>query len=317
MPQSTLQFANGGAPLQNNGQRPGVQYSGAVNPATNGAYNAGRQGFGYLDNGQVGTEQWGRGESFQGAGRQAVIGALQGGITDSNPLDTAGTDEARQYLRDQLGGLGDLQSGQNSALDTTMQRGLRNMLSQQRAGAAGTGSLGSRQFGGQSGDITAKMGSDYMNGLIQNRADSINRGLSISQGLQGIQQGDLGQRAFQLQEQQALANGYMGLMGMDAGREAQLEGERFSSQQQDKQMLNNDIMGIVQGGAMLAGGAPPGAAGAKGASGASVAPSNVYADTYGTPMAAPAQSYWGDQYNQPLGYNAGMNPGSSGYGYGG
>lgn len=229
----------------------GVQYSTAQSPT-------GRGNFGYLTNDQVGTDQWGTGDSFQGAGRQAVLGALQGSMSNSNPLDSAGMDESRQYLRNTLADLPGMEANNISSFDTQAQRGLSNLLSQHAAGAAGGGTLGSRQYAGATGDITSRAGSDYMNGLIQARANALQQGLGITQGLEGIQSGDLAQRQFQLQQGEALAGGYEGLMGMDMSRQGQLNQLQASQDAGKQQMINTLIQGgATAGGAAIAG--PPGA----------------------------------------------------------
>lgn len=266
----------------------------------------GRTGFGYLTNDQTGTGQWGTGESFEGAGRQAVLGALQGSTSNENPLDAGANDQMRSYLTNYLADLPGQGSDHISSFDTQAQRGLSNLLSQHAASAAGTGTMGSRQYGGAAGDITSRAGSDYMNGLIQARANSLNQALGVQSGLNGVEGQNLRERQFQLDQGKTLAGGYMGLMSLDSGRQAQLEQERFQADQENKKMMAQLAGDAVQGGAMVATGgasaAIPAASGASGAASAG-ASGNFAADGGGIP-------YNSNNYAQNLYYG---NYGSGGF----
>lgn len=192
---------------------------------------------------------WGRGETFQANARPASINALKSSMTTANPADYQGMDEMRDYLRNYLADLPGNTQNNISSFDTQAQRGLSNLLSQNRTQNAGRGTLGSRQQMGAQGDITSRATSDYMNGLIKARADALDQSMKVGSGLSNLQSQDMSERKFQLGQGQALSDVILQLMNADQGREAQL-----SQTAAAQDAANKGFWGQIVGGGMGAAG---------------------------------------------------------------
>lgn len=190
--------------------------------------------FGYLDRDMIGGAQWGTGASFQGAGRQAVLDAIKGGMTTANPEDYAGMDELRNYYRGALADLPGQSANQISSFNTQAQRGLANNLSLLRNANAGRGTLGTRQYAGAQGDIASRANQDFLNSLIAARADAITQAGKIGGGLGDIQNRNLDERQFQFGMNKSLADQILQLMNLDMGRDARLAQMDFAGDEADK-----------------------------------------------------------------------------------
>lgn len=175
----------------------------------------------------LGSEQWGRGESFQGGARMGVMDALNSAKSTANADDVANMDALRSYYASALKDLPGQTADHISTYDTQAQRGLKNMLSQYTNAQAGTGRIGSRQFSGAQGDITSKANSDYMTALLNARSAAIGQAGQIQSGMHDTYNQDLQERQFQQDQAQRLSDQIIKLMNLDQGREAQLESERY------------------------------------------------------------------------------------------
>lgn len=192
---------------------------------------------------------WGRGETFQSEARPAVVNALKNGMSTANPQDYAGMDEMRDYLRNYLADLPGNTQDNISSFDTQAQRGLSNLLAQNRNQNAGRGTLGSRQQMSAQGDITSRATSDYMNSLIKARADALDQSMKIGQGLSNLQDQDMSERKFQFGQGQSLSDVILQLMNADEGREA-----RLSANAAAQDSANKSFWGQLVNGGMTAGG---------------------------------------------------------------
>jgi hypothetical protein len=245
-PRQNFNATGGSPPLTN--KSTGPNYQNGSTP------NLGQRKVGYLDTEMLGSDQWGTGASFQGAARPAMIDALKGSFSNANPEDYAGMDEARNLFRQQLADVPTLENMGASTLDTRMQRGLSNLLSQHKSANAGSGRLGSRQFAGEAGDITSRLASEYSQGLINNRNAGVQQGLAINSGLANLQGRDLAERTFQNQQAQSLSGLLERMSGRDQQRESGLHQEQLAKEAADKAMWGQIISaGMMAGGAALGG----------------------------------------------------------------
>ncbi len=221
--------------------------------------NLGQRKVGYLDTEMLGSDQWGTGASFQGAARPAMIDALKATFSNANPEDYAAMDELRDLYRQQVSDVPTLENMGRSNLDTSMQRGLSNLLRQHRNSAAGSGRLGSRQFAGQAGDIVSRVASEYNQGLLGLRNAGIAQGAQLGQSLGGLQSRDLAERAFQNQQGQSLSSLLERMAAADRGRETYLDQRRISEENAEAARWT----GLIGAGGAAAGaffGGPMGAA---------------------------------------------------------
>lgn len=225
-----------------------------------GSSSVGNQSLGYLDDQQVGTGQWGTGQSFQGAGRQGILQAMQGAQSKANPADYANMDALRSYYSQQLSDLPGNTQNNISSFDTQSQRGLSNLMSQYKNSQAGTGNLGSRQYAGAQGDIYSRSASDYATGLINARNQAIGQARQIQGGMSGVQNQDLQERQFQMQQANALSDQIYKLMGLDQGYQGMQEGIR----QYNQQMEWAKIQKLTNPGGLMAGSSGVGASGGGG-----------------------------------------------------
>ncbi len=179
-------------------------------------------------------------------------------MTRANPEDYAGMDELRSYYRNQLSDLPGQTANKISSFDTQSQRGMKNLMSQYTSSQAGTGRIGSRQFSGAQGDIMSRGVTDYMNGLSNARTNALSQAGQIGSGLSGVQNQDMQERQFQMQQGQNLSNAIMRLMGMDKATPDKNAEAAAASKQQTGQLLQT---GAMVGGTLLAGPAGGAAAG--------------------------------------------------------
>lgn len=198
---------------------------------------------GYLDTEQLGSGQFGTGGSFQGAGRVGALQALYGTQSTANPADMNNLDSLRSYYSNALNDLPGQTADKVSTFDTQAQRGLKNMLSQYSNSQAGTGRLGSRQFSGAQGDITSKANSDYMTGLLNARSDAITQAGKIGSGMTGVQDENMKERQFQLDQGQRVSDMLYKLMALDKNS-PDVNAQRAA---QDKQ----NTMDLIKSGATL------------------------------------------------------------------
>lgn len=221
--------------------------------------------FGYLSHmNQIGGTQWGTGASFQGAARVAGLNALKSAMSNANPEDYAGMDEMRNYYRGELANLPSQQNAGRSALDSQMQYGLKNMLSQYKGANAGRGTLGSRQYAGAQGDIVSRANQDYISGLIKARSDALDQAGKINTGLGDLQGRNLDERQFQMSQGQSLADLIAKYLAMDMGRESQVDVETQSDFDKERGNIRG-VVGAIFGGAA---GASKGGGGRTGKAGA-------------------------------------------------
>lgn len=284
----------------------GPIYQAGTNP------NLGQRKVGYLDTEMLGSDQWGTGASLQGALRPAMIDALKGSFSNANPEDYAAMDELRNLYRTQVSDVPTLENMGRSTLDTSMQRGLSNLLTQHRNAAAGSGRLGSRQFAGQAGDITSRLASEYNQGLLGLRNAAIGQGAQLGQSLGSLQSRDLAERVFQNQQAQSLSGLLERMSERDQNRESGLHQEQLAKDAADKAMWGQIISAGMTAGGMALGG--PGGAMAGNAAG------NAIMGGGGSPQVAnTGQMYGGGNGGYSVGSSYGMydpNKWNSGY-YGG
>jgi hypothetical protein len=202
-----------------------------------------------LTTSQLNDPQWGFGTSFQGAARQAGTEALQGSMSGQDPANAAAQAQMRDYYTGALGGLGKLGDLRGSNLDTQMQGGLSNLLQNYKSQAAGTGRIGSSQYGRGQGDIASRIAGEYTKGLSDLSGQQLQNAGMIGGGLNQINASDLAERGFQNKQANDYANYLSQQQGIDAGRES---GLAQIKQQQDA--ANNAFWGqVVQAGAMVGG----------------------------------------------------------------
>ncbi len=207
--------------------------------------------FGYLDTDQIQQKGWDTGQSFDSAAKGASIESLKNGMSSANPADYKSLDMLRNYYQGQLQDLPGLQADNISSFDTQSQRGLSNLLGQHANANAGTGRLGSRQFAGAEGDITARAMGEYNKGLLDARNNSINQAGAIGQGLEGVQNQDLGERKFQFDQGKSLSDLIAQQLSLDMGREGQLGAQRAQEDQANKQMWGQIIGGATGAAGMM------------------------------------------------------------------
>lgn len=215
-----------------------------------GGYGLDQQRLGNIDFQQAGTGQWGTGESFQGAGRTGILEEMTKGMSTANPEDYQGMDELRNYYRNYLNDLPGQTADKVSSFDTQAQHGLSNLLAQHKTANAGTGRIGSRQYAGAEGDITSRAGSDYMNGLINARADAINQANKVQSGLSGVQDQNMKERQFQADSSQRMSDMIYKLMSLDKGT----PDKNAERAKEDKTNTINLVTGLANAGARVAGG---------------------------------------------------------------
>lgn len=243
---------------------PGADPNNAQNSMSSG-YGLNQQRLGNIDFQQAGTGQWGTGESFQGAGRTAILEAITKGMSSANPEDYAGMDELRNYYRNQLADLPGQTADRISSYDTQSQRGIKNLMSQYTNANAGTGRIGSRQFAGAQGDILSKAIGDYNTGLLNARDRALTQAGQISGGLGDVQSRNMAERQFQADSSQRLSDMIYKLMALDSGR-PDVGAQRAA---EDRANTNKMIQtGATIGGMALFG--PAGGAGAGAISGAAL-----------------------------------------------
>ncbi len=212
---------------------------------------------GGLTTGQLNDPQWGFGTSFQANARQAGIMALKDSMSGQNEGDAAAQGEMRDYYRDSLGGLGKLGDLRGSALDTSMQRGLGNLLQQYKNTNAGTGRIGSSQYGRGQGDIVGRVASEYTKGLADLSGQQLQNAGQIGQGLGAISQQGLQERAFQNKQANDLANLYAQQQALDSGRDQGINALKAQQDQANQQFWAS----IISSGATAIGAASKGAQG--------------------------------------------------------
>lgn len=226
-----------------------------VTPRQNTGIQQGKTG--YLTNDQLLDPSLGFGSTYQAAARQAGTNALQGAMSQANPEDLAAQKGLRDYYTQSLQGLGRLGDLRGTALDTQMQTGLGNLLQQYKNQNAGTGRIGSSQYGRGQGDITQRIASEYSKGLADLSGQQLQNAGQIGQGLGSIYGQDLQERAFQQQQAQNYANYLAQQQGIDANRD---QGLAQLKQQQDA--ANQAFWGnVIQAGATIGGAAIAGPAG--------------------------------------------------------
>jgi hypothetical protein len=188
---------------------------GAGNP------NAARK-VGNLTTEQLLDPSLGFGVTFQASANQGRVEALKNAMSQANPEDYQGMDELRDYYRGKLGDLPTTENNRVTSFDTQSQRGLSNILAQNKAAQAGTGSLGTRQFAGAQGDIVSRLTNDYMQGLANEKARSLQDAQAIQGGLSGVQNQDLQERQFQYNQGKGLSDLYTTMINQDQNREGQV-----------------------------------------------------------------------------------------------
>lgn len=215
-----------------------------------GGYGLDQQKLGNIDFQQAGTGQWGTGESFQGAGRTAILEAMTKGMSSANPEDYQGMDELRNYYRNQLADLPGQTADKISSFDTQSQRGLKNLNTQFTNSQAGTGRIGSRQYAGEQGNIYSKAITDYMNGLSSARSNAIGQANQIGSGLTGVQDQNMKERQFQADSSQRLSDMIYRLMDMDRGT---VDKNAERAKEDRKNTMDLIKTGAQVGGAAIAG----------------------------------------------------------------
>lgn len=205
---------------------------------------------GYLTTGQLNDPQWGFGTSFQAAAKQGGIQALKDSFSDQNADDAAAQGQLRDYYTQSLGGLGKLGDMRGTALDTQMQTGLGNLLQQYKNTNAGTGRIGTSQYGRGQGDITQRLASEYTKGLADLSGQQLQNAGMIGQGLGSINQQGLQERAFQNKQANDLAGYYAQQQNMDLGRDSGI-----NALKQQEAAANQAFWGSIIGAAGQAGGA--------------------------------------------------------------
>lgn len=177
---------------------------------------------GQLTTDQLLDPQWGFGTSFQAAGKKGQVEALKTGMSTANPADYESMDALRGYYQNKLSDLPTTENNRITSFDTQSQRGLANILSQQKAANAGSGNIGTRQFAGAQGDIVSRLTNDYMQGLGNEKARSLQDASQIQSGLSGVQNQDLQERQFQFNQGKGLSDLYGNMIATDLGREGSL-----------------------------------------------------------------------------------------------
>lgn len=233
---------------------PGADQNNASNSMSSG-YGLNQQKLGNIDFQQAGTGQWGTGESFQGAGRTAILEEMAKGMSGANPEDYGGMDELRSYYRNQLADLPGQTADKISSFDTQSQRGMKNLMSQYTNSQAGTGRIGSRQYSGAQGDIYSRGITDYMNGLSNARTSALDQAGKISGGLGDVQSRNMSERQFQADSSQRMSDMIYRLMQMDRGTVDQ-------NAERAKEDRANTI-DMIKTGASVAGAVAAGSGGAK------------------------------------------------------
>lgn len=193
-----------GTPIQTKSGVP-VSYSPVPGANANGAPTNAGDKFGYITTNGIGDPAWGTGITFETNGKIASLNALKNSMSTANPQDYQGLDELRSYYRNALADLPGNTQNNISSFDTQSQRGLSNLLTQYRNANAGTGRIGSRQYSGAQGDITANAMSQYNQGLLNARNNALDQAGKISAGLGNVQNQNLAERQFQSDQGQNLA----------------------------------------------------------------------------------------------------------------
>ena len=202
----------------------------AYGPISGRNFQAGTSpvGDGMFSNGvtfdMLGTGQWGTGESFMGAGNVAGSKAIRDAQSSANPEDYADLDALRSYYRFQLGNEPQMTADSISLADTRAQLAAKSAAENMRNSAAGRGTLGSRQYSARQADLGSQLGNDYINSLINARAQGLQRGQNAQAGLQNVQDRDTAERAFQMQQAQALSDQIMSMLSADARRQSTVQG---------------------------------------------------------------------------------------------
>jgi hypothetical protein len=165
-----------------------------------------KKGLGNLDSTQLLNPQLGQGETFRANARQEGFNTLKGAYSEANPADMEAAGGLRDYYKQATGQLGQLGNLRGTALDTQMQGGLRNLLQQYKNVNAGTGRIGSAQYGRGQGDITARIASEYAKGMSDLSGQQLQNAGQIGAGLGDIYRQDLAERSFQNQQAGGLAD---------------------------------------------------------------------------------------------------------------
>lgn len=184
--------------------------------AGQGAPNAG-QGFGRINVQGLEDPAWGTGITFATNAKMEAINAAKRGMSTANPEDYQGMDELRNYYRNYLSDLPGQTADKISSFDTQSQRGLSNLLSQYKNSNAGTGRIGSRQYGGAQGDIMSRAASDYTTGLINARSAAIDQANKVGAGLSGVQNQDMQERQFQADQSNRFSDMLTRMMAIEQG----------------------------------------------------------------------------------------------------
>lgn len=216
---------------------------------------------GSLDTTQILNPQFGSGYTFQQNAKKAGLDALKDSFSGQNPGDAAAQGQMRDYYQGALGDLGRLGDMRGTQLDTQMQRGLGNLLQQYKNSNAGTGRIGSSQYGRGQGDITARIAEEYTKGLSDLSAQQLSNAGQIGAGLAGIAGQDMQERAFQNQQASSLADWLAQQQSMDMGRDrglAEMAAQDKASKQQLWGQAISGLMGAAGSmyGAGMLGGAP-------------------------------------------------------------
>jgi hypothetical protein len=154
--------------------------------------------------------------------RNKQTAILQRAQSSANPDDIAAMDSVRGALDTQMANMnygGDLRG---SALDTQTQRGLKNLLSQYKAQNAGSGRIGSSQYGRGQGDVAARVAEEYTKGVNDLAGNQIDRIGKIQAGYNGLYGQDLQERSFQNNQAKSLVDLLETQMGNDQAREGKL-----------------------------------------------------------------------------------------------
>lgn len=262
-----MQFRNPNQPVYSTAQQPVApykpqaaegsyrqSYQNAMQKNPYGPQNAGNSMWDTYGSGssvyhQLRDPGWSTGQTFQANSKIEAIDALKKAQTVANPEDYAAMDAMRKYYSGALSQLPSNSANNVSVLDTQMQRGLNNLLGQHATASAGTGRLGSRQYAGEAGDISSRMASEYMNGLIAAKNNELSQANMIGAGLQGVQLQDLKERDFQGQQAGRYAGLISDFMNQDQGRESGL-----MQAQATKDAANKQLWGQIIGSAVGAGG---------------------------------------------------------------
>lgn len=184
--------------------------------------------------------------------REASRMNLQRAMSVANPEDYSDLESLRGAYRGQLERQGGAAGVAGSALDTDMQRGLANMLSQYKRSRAGTGALNSPQYDRGLGDIMSRSNEAYVRGLNELENANLGRLGSIQQGFGNIYRQDLTERQDQFNQAKSLSDLLQRQIDADEARSGGLRGAEQAQKNADRAFYSDLINKVAAGGAMLA-----------------------------------------------------------------